>query len=44
MEPIQVLSFALVAGLLVMFPGPNGVLIAKTVPTSGRAARFAKAG
>ncbi|WP_299476543.1 LysE family translocator [uncultured Roseibium sp.] len=32
------LSFALVAGLLVMSPGPNGVLIAKTVPTSGRLA------
>src|SRR3546814_4392094 len=27
--------------LLVMSPGPNGVLIAKTVPTSGRAAGFA---
>jgi threonine/homoserine/homoserine lactone efflux protein len=24
-----------------MSPGPNGVLIAKTVPTSGRAAGFA---
>lgn len=31
-----ILSFAVVAGLLVMSPGPNGVLIAKTVPTSGR--------
>lgn len=35
-----ILSFALVAALLVMSPGPNGVLIAKTVPTSGRAAAF----
>eukprot|EP00903_Cladosiphon_okamuranus_P000845 g843.t1 len=33
-----VLSFLLVASLLVMSPGPNGVLIAKTVPTSGRLA------
>lgn len=29
------------AALLIMSPGPNGVLIAKTVPTSGRAAGFA---
>ena len=36
-----VLSFTLVASLLVMSPGPNGVLIAKTVPTSGRTAGFA---
>lgn len=35
-----VLSFALVAALLVMSPGPNGVLIAKTVPTSGKGAAF----
>ncbi|MGD1877453.1 MAG: LysE family translocator [Kiloniellaceae bacterium] len=41
MELIHVLSFAAVAALLVMSPGPNGVLIAKTVPTSGRAAGFA---
>lgn len=41
MELIHVLGFAAVAGLLVMSPGPNGVLIAKTVPTSGRAAGFA---
>lgn len=34
-------SFVVVASLLVMSPGPNGVLIAKTVPTSGRAAGFA---
>ena len=37
----EVLAFALVASLLVMSPGPNGVLIAKTVPTSGRGAGFA---
>ncbi len=36
-----ILSFTLVAALLVMSPGPNGVLIAKTVPTSGRRAGFA---
>ncbi|WP_249691422.1 LysE family translocator [Stappia sp. WLB 29] len=34
-------SFIVVAGLLVMSPGPNGVLIARTVPTSGRMAGFA---
>ncbi|WP_269584353.1 LysE family translocator [Roseibium sp. Sym1] len=39
-----VLSFVLVASLLVMSPGPNGVLIAKTVPTSGRLAAFANIG
>ena len=37
----EIVTFALVASLLVMSPGPNGVLIAKTVPTSGRAAGFA---
>lgn len=37
----DILAFAVVAGLLVISPGPNGVLIAKTVPTSGRAAGFA---
>ena len=37
----EILSFAVVAALLVMSPGPNGVLIARTVPTSGRAAGFA---
>lgn len=41
MDWTQFLSFAVVAGLLVMSPGPNGVLIAKTVPTSGRAAGIA---
>ncbi|NOR63975.1 MAG: LysE family transporter [Rhodobacteraceae bacterium] len=34
----EILTFMLVASLLVISPGPNGVLIAKTVPTSGRAA------
>lgn len=37
----EILTFTLVASLLVMSPGPNGVLIARTVPTSGRAAGFA---
>lgn len=41
MELLHVLGFAGVTALLVMSPGPNGVLIAKTVPTSGRAAGFA---
>lgn len=36
-----ILGFSFVAALLVMSPGPNGVLIARTVPTSGRAAAFA---
>lgn len=37
----EILTFAFVASLLVMSPGPNGVLIAKTVPASGRSAGFA---
>ena len=37
----EILTLAFVASLLVMSPGPNGVLIARTVPTSGRAAGFA---
>jgi len=37
----EIATFAFVASLLVMSPGPNGVLIAKTVPTSGRPAGFA---
>lgn len=41
MTGAEIITFAVVAGLLVMSPGPNGVLIAKTVPTSGRAAGFA---
>ncbi|WP_048648454.1 LysE family translocator [Nitratireductor soli] len=38
---IELATFTVVAALLVMSPGPNGVLIAKTVPTSGKAAGFA---
>ena len=41
MDATTLISFAIVAGLLVVSPGPNGVLIAKTVPTSGRLAGFA---
>ena len=41
MDAANTLTFAFVAALLVMSPGPNGVLIAKTVPTSRRAAGFA---
>ena len=37
----ELLSFVAVAALLVISPGPNGVLVAKTVPTSGRAAGLA---
>lgn len=37
----NIISFTLLAALMVMSPGPNGVLIAKTVPTSGKAAGFA---
>ena len=36
-----ILAFVTVAALLVISPGPNGVLIAKTVPTSGKLAGFA---
>ncbi len=41
MDWTHLASFTLVTALLVMSPGPNGLLIAKTVPTSGRAAGFA---
>lgn len=41
MDLTQLASFAVAVSLLVMSPGPNGVLIAKTVPTSGRLAGFA---
>ncbi len=41
MDWISVSSFAFVAALLVMSPGPNGLLIAKTVPVSGKGAGFA---
>ena len=40
MDTAQVLSFTFVAALLVMSPGPNGLLIAKTVPSSGKTAGF----
>lgn len=38
------LSFGIIATLLVISPGPNGVLILKTVPGSGRLAGFANIG
>ena len=41
MEPLQLLTFAIVSLLLVMSPGPNGLLIAATVPVSGKRAGFA---
>lgn len=41
MEITQIITFAVVASLLVVSPGPNGVLIAKTVPISGKSAGFA---
>lgn len=41
MTTLELLAFTIVAALLVVSPGPNGVLIAKTVPTSGKAAGFA---
>ncbi|RMC34449.1 LysE family translocator [Paracoccus alkanivorans] len=37
----EIVTFALATALLVASPGPNGVLIARTVPTSGSAAGFA---
>jgi len=36
-----IIAFMTVTALLVISPGPNGVLIARTVPTSGRLAGFA---
>lgn len=41
MDIVNLLTFVFVATLLVISPGPNGVLVAKTVPTSGRKAGFA---
>ncbi|WP_113340560.1 LysE family translocator [Rhizobium cremeum] len=41
MDLSTILAFITVTTLLVVSPGPNGVLIAKTVPTSGRLAGFA---
>ena len=37
----DIVTFVLIASLLVISPGPNGVLIAKTDPTSGRVAGLA---
>ena len=34
----EIVAFATVAALLIMSPGPNGVLIARTVPTAGAGA------
>jgi threonine/homoserine/homoserine lactone efflux protein len=44
MSTAEVLSFLSVAALLVISPGPNSVLVAKTVPASGRMAGFANIG
>lgn len=44
MDILQILSFTIVAALLVISPGPNGVLIAKTVPVSGKSSGFANIG
>ena len=41
MSLAELLSFTSVAALLVMSPGPNSVLVTKTVPASGRIAGFA---
>lgn len=41
MDFTDIIAFCIVATLLVVSPGPNGVLIAKTVPISGRPAGFA---
>lgn len=35
MTPAEIVAFATVAALLVVSPGPNGVLIARTVPSAG---------
>jgi threonine/homoserine/homoserine lactone efflux protein len=37
----EILSFASIAALMIVSPGPNSVLIAKTVPVSGSLAGFA---
>jgi RhtB (resistance to homoserine/threonine) family protein len=41
MDLHNIITFIIVATLLVISPGPNGFLIAKTVSTSGRRAGFA---
>lgn len=40
MDLVQILAFTIVALLLVISPGPNGLLITKTVPISGKVAGF----
>ncbi|MCE0492743.1 LysE family translocator [Vibrio salinus] len=41
MELHSTIAFSVIAALLVMSPGPNGFLIAKTVSSSGRQSGFA---
>ena len=41
MEYMQVLGFTFVTLFLVVSPGPNGLLIAKTVPSAGKASGLA---
>jgi threonine/homoserine/homoserine lactone efflux protein len=41
MDFLQIMTFMAVAALLVVSPGPNGMLIAKTVPVNGKPAGFA---
>ena len=40
MSMIEIISFMTITTLLVISPGPNGVLITKTVPLSGKSAGF----
>lgn len=44
MDLNNIITFISVATLLVISPGPNGFLIAKTVPLSGKKAGFANVG
>lgn len=44
MDLNNIITFIAVATLLVISPGPNGFLIAKTVPLSGQRAGFANVG
>lgn len=44
MELIHIISFTIVAFILVVSPGPNGVLIVKSVSSSGYRAGFANIG
>ena len=43
MDSIQIIGFTLMALLLLVSPGPNGLLIAKIVATAGKNAGFANA-